>query len=194
MALASQMELERDHALDRDTGDELLALDDDLVAEANSSESASAENLYEFDFKALESQANFDRVLYEGSEFGFAAEPGSLEEEDFIGIPGLLEPEQVREILRARQARQSRRGEERKRQRVAAGEEEEPPPLYRTLKEQRTLLNSLVGMRAKLSGEPHAIIHAELRRVCGGPAVPQASVTQLQARIDLLRKRAGFGR
>jgi superfamily II DNA or RNA helicase len=193
IALANAMELERDHALDRDTGDELLELDDELVAEANSSESASAENLYEFDFKALESQANFDRVLYEGAEFGFSAEPGSLEEEDFIGIPGLLEPEQVKDLLRARQARQSRRGEDRKRERQASGEEE-PPPLYRTLKEQRTLLNSLVGMRAKISGEPHALVHAELRRVCGGPAVPQASVTQLQARIDYLRKRMGSGR
>jgi superfamily II DNA or RNA helicase len=193
MALASQMELERDHALDRDAGDAMLELDDQLLAEANGTESASAENLYEYDFKALESRANFDRVLYEGAEFGFSAEPGSLEEEDFIGIPGLLEPEQVSELLRARQARQSRRSENRKRERIARGEEE-PPPLYRTLKEQRTLLNSLVGMRAKLSGEPHAMIHAELRRSCGGPAVPQASVTQLQARIDLLRKRAGAGR
>jgi hypothetical protein len=171
----------------------MLELDDQLLAEANGTESASAENLYEYDFKALESRANFDRVLYEGAEFGFSAEPGSLEEEDFIGIPGLLEPEQVSELLRARQARQSRRSENRKRERIARGEEE-PPPLYRTLKEQRTLLNSLVGMRAKLSGEPHAMIHAELRRSCGGPAVPQASVTQLQARIDLLRKRAGAGR
>ncbi len=193
MALASQMELERDHALDRDIDESMLELDDESLAEANVSESASADNLYEYDFKALESRANFDRVLYEGAEFGFSAEPGSLEEEDFIGIPGLLEPEQVSELLRARQARQSRRSESRKRERIAAGEEE-PPPLYRTLKEQRTLLNSLVGMRAKLSGEPHAIIHAELRRICGGPAVPQASVTQLQARIDLLRKRAGSGR
>ena len=33
------------------------------------------------------------------------------------------------------------------------------------------------------------MVHAELRRVCGGPAVAQASVTQLQARIELLRKR-----
>jgi hypothetical protein len=61
-------------------------------------------------------------------------------------------------------------------------------PLYRNLKEQRALLNSLVGMRAKHTGEPHGIIHAELRRMAGGPAVPQASVAQLQSRIDLLRR------
>jgi hypothetical protein len=46
-------------------------------------------------------------------------------------------------------------------------------------------------MRAKRTGEPHGIIHAELRRTAGGPAVSQASVTQLQARIDLLRKNVG---
>ena len=30
---------------------------------------------------------------------------------------------------------------------------------------------------------------AELRRICGGPAVSHATVAQLQARIDVLRKR-----
>jgi len=67
-------------------------------------------------------------------------------------------------------------------------EERTPPPLFRTLKDQRTVLNGLVGARAKVSGQPHGIIHAELRRVCGGPAVAQATVSQLQARIDYLRK------
>ena len=57
--------------------------------------------------------------------------------------------------------------------------------------EQRTLLASLVGMGAKMADEPHGMVHAELRRECGGPAVAQASVTQLQKRIDLLRRRLG---
>ena len=56
-----------------------------------------------------------------------------------------------------------------------------------------TLLNSLVGMRSKLTGDAHGLIHAELRRVCGGPAVAQATVSQLQARIDFLRKRMNAG-
>jgi hypothetical protein len=66
-----------------------------------------------------------------------------------------------------------------------------PAPLYRDIKEQRTLLNSLVGLWSKTSGEPHGAIHTELRRICGGPAVAQASVTQLQSRIVLLRKWLG---
>lgn len=184
MELAHALELERDHALDRDAGDKLL--DDSLLVEAESSESVSESLTEEYDWKALESNANFDRVLFDGAEFGFAAEVGSDEELDFIGIPGILEPEQVRELLQARQARQSRRS--RAREAALPPEERTPPPLYRTLKDQRKVLNGLVSVQAKLTGQPHAIIHAELRRVCGGPAVPQATVAQLQARIDYLRK------
>src|SRR5690606_14518230 len=132
-----------------------------------------------FDFRALSSDANFDRVLYDGTEFGFAADVGTPEELDFIGLPGILEPDQVRELLRQRQARQSRRAKQRG--------TPVSQPLYRTLKEQRTLLNGLVASRARRTGEPHAHIHAELRRRVGGPPVAQASVAQLQARIDLLR-------
>ena len=192
-ALAATLELERDHALnraDRDGLEEIL-LDDGALDEANRTESASADADL-FDFKALASEAAFDRVLYDGGEFGFAAEVGSLEELDFIGIPGLLEPDQVRDLLRARAARQSRRVSDRKTRAEEQGDRrDEPAPLYRNLREQKSLLNSLVGSRAKRTGEPHAIIHAELRRMVGGPAVPQASVAQLQARIDALRNRSG---
>ena len=184
--LAKTLELERDHALDRDADPNLL-LDDSLLAAEEKSESASEGLLEEFEWKAIESDANFDRVLYDGGEFGFSAEMGSDEELDFIGIPGILEPEQVRELLQQRQARQSRRAADR--EKALPESERQPPALYRTLKEQRTLLNSLVGMRAKLTGEPHGIIHAELRRELGGPAVGTATVSQLQARIDSLRRR-----
>jgi superfamily II DNA or RNA helicase len=180
MLLAEKLEQERDHALDRNTGKDDL-LDDSLLDSENREEKTSDELADEFIWEAIESDANFDRVLFDGAEFGFAAETGSDEELDFIGLPGILEPDQVRELLLQRQKRQSRRAESRPKA-------EQPQPLYRTLKEQRTLLNNLVGRRAKLSNEPHGLIHAELRRVCGGPAVAQATVTQLQTRIDYLSK------
>ena len=190
MALASQLELERDHALDRRSGDgDDAGLDDSLLESANREERASEEAGLGT-WEAIGSDASFDRVLYDGTEFGTLAEPGSDEELDFIGIPGLLEPEQVSELLRHRQARQARRAGERRKHAVES-EHPEPVALYRTLKEQRALLNSLVGLWARHTGEPHSQVHAELRRVCGGPAVAQATVTQLQARIDLLRRRLG---
>ena len=197
LSLANAMELERDHALDRsnrDDGDDgMYNPEDAMVAAANKDEKASDDlGEEEFTWQALDSQATFDMVMFDGDEFGELAEPGTDEEFDFIGIPGLLEPEQVSELLRQRQSRQAKRSTD-KRKDAVTGEiaPQDPPPLYRTLKEQRTLLASLVGMWSKLAEEPHGMIHAELRRLCGGPAVAQASVTQLQARIDLLRRRLG---
>nr|WP_221244113.1 DEAD/DEAH box helicase [Cryobacterium roopkundense] len=197
LSLANAMELERDHALDRsnrDDGDDgMYNPEDAMVAAANKDEKASDSlGEEEFTWQALDSQATFDMVMFDGDEFGELAEPGTDEEFDFIGIPGLLEPEQVSELLRQRQSRQAKRSTD-KRKDPVTGEiaPQDPPPLYRTLKEQRTLLSSLVGMWSKLAEEPHGMIHSELRRLCGGPAVAQASVTQLQARIDLLRRRLG---
>lgn len=179
LALGAQLERERDHALDRHDPALGALLDDDALDEANRTERATADSAL-FEFAPIESHANFDRAMFQGDEFGFAAEVGTPEELDFIGIPGLLEPEQVRELLLQRQARQSRR--------TAGRRDGAPTPLYRTLREQRSLLNSLVAIQAKRSGMPHAHVHADLRRRTGGPPVPQASVAQLQARIDLLRR------
>lgn len=194
MDLAGRLELERDHALDRIRhGDGEQADEDAMMADANRDEKASDRLQEEFAFEALGSQATFDRVLFDGTEFGGYAEPGSDEELDFIGIPGLLEPDQVHDLLRQRQARQAKRAGAAAGLGGAASAQGDAPShaLYRTLKEQRSLLNSLVGLYAKNTGEAHGLVHAELRRVCGGPAVPQASVTQLQSRIELLRRRMG---
>ncbi|MGO1770134.1 MAG: ATP-dependent helicase, partial [Microbacterium sp.] len=117
------------------------------------------------------------------------AEPGSDEEKEFIGIPGLLEPEHVHELLMQRTARQSRHREARESRERETGAAALPEPLHRTLKEQRQLLNNLVGLYSRQTGEPHGRIHAELRRTCGGPAVAQATVAQLQKRIQTLRRR-----
>ncbi|WP_298742454.1 DEAD/DEAH box helicase [uncultured Microbacterium sp.] len=197
LALAGEMERERDHALDREKDDDGL-LDDDLLSEAEREEKASDELEQEFSYQALGSVAHFDRVLFDGREFGQLAVPGTPEEEEFLGIPGLLEPEHVHELLMQRQSRQSRHRRVREAGESSATATEAspdavdpglPPALHRSLREQRQLLNSLVGLYARQSGEPHGAVHAELRRVCGGPEVARATVAQLQARIEVLRRR-----
>jgi superfamily II DNA or RNA helicase len=189
LKLAEQLELERDHALDRPSDDETAgALDEDALTAANRQDKASEALTLDGAFEALGSDAKFDRVLYDGGEFGFEAEVGSEEELDFLGLPGLLDPDQVRDLLRHRQAKQQRRGK---------GRTAPPPapqpiqdlPLHKRIKEQRSLLNDLVGLWSHRTNAPHGAVHAELRRICGGPAVAQASPDQLQARIELLRKR-----
>jgi len=193
LELAHELERQRDHALARESdGDEWNA-EEDLMDAAEREESASYALTEEFTFQALGSHAHFDRVLFDGKEFGQLAVPGTPEEEEFLGIPGLLEPEHVHELLMHRQARQGRHRRAREARESEEGESEttDAPPaaLHRTLKEQRQLLNSLVGLYARQSGEAHGLVHAELRRICGGPAVSHATVAQLQSRIEVLRRR-----
>ncbi|UNK69322.1 DEAD/DEAH box helicase [Microbacterium sp. H1-D42] len=188
MTLANEMEKQRDHALDRQTKDD-EGLEDSLLESANREDDASDALTQEFSYQAISSLAHFDRVVFDGKEFGQLAEPGTPEEEEFIGFPGLLEPEHVHELLMQRQTRQGRLREAREAVAPPEATTTLPAPLHRTLREQRQLLNSLVGLYARQSGEPHGSVHAELRRVCGGPSVAQATVTQLQSRIDVLRKR-----
>ncbi|WBU38564.1 DEAD/DEAH box helicase [Homoserinibacter sp. YIM 151385] len=191
LGLAAELERERDHALDRESSGEDGLLDDSMLDAANREEQASDALVDEFEWKALGSVATFEKVVYDGHEFGQLAEPGTDEEWDFIGLPGILEPEQVSDLLRQRQSRQSRRAEERRRRdpgAVDVAEQSSPAALHRTLSEQRKLLNSLVSIEARGSGRTHGQVHAEVRRVCGGPEVARATVTQLQARIDHLRR------
>ncbi len=174
LGLAAEMEVERDHALGEKKREE--GWDDELLERANSEEQASDQLAFP-GFEALESDASFDRALFDGGEFGLGAEAGSDEEADFLGIPGLLEPEQVTTLLRKRQAAQS-----------AQPKKAAPLSDPRRRREVRKELTSLVSAWAQKSGQPHAFVHAELRRICGGPEVARASVEQIESRIGQVRR------
>jgi superfamily II DNA or RNA helicase len=190
LGLAGELEVERDHALDRpkkDGEDEGWSPEDALVAAANREDKAS-DTLDGAAFEALEAQATFDRVLFDSQEFGTQAEVGSDEEQDFLGIPGLLEPDQVTTLLRQRQAEQLAA---RSRKRGRTGEPEpasDEMAAHREVNALRKELHSLVGAWARRTSQPHATVHADLRRACGGPEVPKASPEHLRERIDTLRR------
>ena len=64
-----------------------------------------------------------------------------------------------------------------------------PPTVSREqLAALRKELNGLVGAWSHRTGQPHGVIHNELRNSCGGPALPQASAEQIKARIDKIRQ------
>ncbi|MHB1430984.1 MAG: DEAD/DEAH box helicase, partial [Streptosporangiaceae bacterium] len=92
---AAELEAERDHVL-RPRGDEDP---DQELADAQRRRDTSDQLEQAAPFQALEASAHFDRVLFDGGEFGTSAE-----EDDFLGLPGLLEPEQVALLLRKRRA------------------------------------------------------------------------------------------
>jgi superfamily II DNA or RNA helicase len=186
LGLAAELEVARDHVLGRRINDEadIFAAEEGLIAQAQAGEGALEEGL---PFEALGSEARFDHVVFDGATFGHEGEVhvGSDEEMDFLGIPGLLEPGQMRELLQQRQARRRSAG-----RRTAVPEPDTVTELttHEQLAALRRELNGLVAAWHHRTGQAHGVTHAELRRECGGPAAAVANATQLRARIDRVRE------
>lgn len=194
LGFASEMEVQRDHVLGKRVRDEddIFAAEDRLLEQANQGESASDE--LNLSFEALGSEARFDRVLFDGGEFGHAGEVhvGSEEEMDFLGIPGLLEPDQMRDLLRQRQHERARKQKSAMAEQAASAKEAVAEVAEVATHEQlavlRRELNGLVAAWYHRTGTPHGMTHARLRKECGGPAAAVANATQLAARIDRVRE------
>ena len=182
LGFAAELEAERDHVLRSGTGEEPEV---DELAEAQR-ERDTPDQLDEPAFQPLNASVHFDRVLYDGGEFGTAAAAGSPEEEDFLGLPGLLEPDQVRTLLSKRQ--QSQLAARTATGSPAPAAEAAPPVTRQQLAALRKELNGLVGAWSHRTGQAHGVIHAELRQTCGGPPLPQATADQIQARITTIRR------
>ena len=189
LELASELERERNHVLGKPhrVSD---GLDDELLEQAQKKEDEPSE--LENGFEMLGSDAELDQVIFDGSSFGTATEAGSDEEADYLGIPGLLDHSQMRDLLSRRQDEQLQ-----KRSAKAAATGAPPPPMttHGQLRELRKELNLLVAAFHHRTGKPHGWIHNELRRICGGPPVASAVVvgqgpgdaggTNVDARITL---------
>jgi superfamily II DNA or RNA helicase len=185
---AATMEEERDHALNRPSTDEaeasLWAEEEGLLAAANRTEKTVG--LEDTAFEALESDAHFDHVLFDAQQFGLHAAVGSEEEQDYLGLPGLLEPDQVTTLLNERQAKQTKAAGARGGAPAPSGPS--PVSAHRALAAQRKELNKLVAAYSSKTGSPHANIHLELRRSCGGPELAAATSEQVLERVERIRR------
>lgn len=186
LELASQMEVERDHVLGKPhRANE--GWDDELLADANRVKDEQGEE--EKAFTALGASAELDQVIYDGSSFGTAAFTGTVEEQDYLGLPGLLEPDQVRALLRKRQKEQLDQAVARTRPQTVQPTQaaDRPQSVAERLASLRRELNTLVTMYHHRTGKPHSVVHGELRRYCGGPPTAMATAEQLEERIATLR-------
>ena len=175
LELASLLEAQRDHVLGKPHRE---SLGDELVERRRSEPTEEDKG-----FESLGASAELDQVIFDGSSFGTATPAGSEEEADYLGIPGLLDADQMRDLLRRRQ-------EEQLTKRTAMGL---PEPVrdstrHGQLRELRRELNTLVSLAHHRTGKPHGWIHNELRRICGGPPIAAATTDQLQARIAAVRE------
>ncbi|CAN5500731.1 DEAD/DEAH box helicase [soil metagenome] len=173
LARAGSMEVERDHALDRVVAvgevEDLWSPEEGILAAANAAESAPDST---GGFEALESDAQFDHVLFDAEQFGLGALPGSDEEQDYLGLPGLLEPDQVAHVLRDRQSKQNRGGGG-----AAAAAQ---VSAHRALAAHRKELNTLVSAYARKSGQPHAIVQPS----CGAAVTARSWRRQMPIRSN----------
>jgi superfamily II DNA or RNA helicase len=171
LLLASEMEAQRNHVL----GKPHRESQDDEYVERRKSEPSELDN----GFESLGADAELDQVIFDGSSFGTATPAGSDEEADYLGIPGLLDATQMRDLLRRRQEEQlSKR---------TATDEVPRVSTHGQLRELRRELNTLVSIAHHRTGKPHGWIHNELRRICGGPPIAAATTDQLKARIEAVR-------
>lgn len=180
LQLASEMEAQRNHIIGKphreSQGDEW----DDAAAE-DAAKKKSERDEMDNGFEMLGAEAELDQVIFDGSSFGTATPSGSDEEADYLGIPGLLDSAQMRDLLRRRQ------DEQLVKRTAAGGAVPVTSTTHGQLRDLRKELNALVTLAHHRTGKPHGWIHNELRRICGGPVVAAANSDQITARIEAVR-------
>ena len=186
LQLASEMEAQRNHVLGKPHRESEDDWDEEYV-EKRTSEPSELDN----GFESLGADAELDQVIFDGSSFGSATPSGSDEEADYLGIPGLLDATQMRDLLRRRQEdqldRRSRASGDNASSTAAGGAVPVASTTHGQLRDLRRELNALVTLAHHRTGKPHGWIHNELRRICGGPVVAAANSDQLRERIEAVR-------
>ncbi|MDT4974577.1 MAG: hypothetical protein QOG98_335 [Pseudonocardiales bacterium] len=174
LALAAELEDERNHVIPPPSVDDPLDLDVERVQ----TEPAEVDG-----YELVDADAAFAHVLHAGRAVvsEWTGLEISAEDEDFLGLPGILSPEQMASVLARRDSAA------RKKANTAA---EAPPSeamaAWRSGAALRKEVNRLVGVLAARHGTPHGQIHAQLRRAVPGPASAAASIDVLEGRRDHL--------
>ena len=180
LQLASELEAQRNHVLGAPHRPDADPLDGDPATRTQTEQGEEDRG-----FTSLGADAELDQVIFDGSSFGTATPAGSDEEADYLGIPGLLDADQMRALLHQRQDEQLQK---RARLQQDAAHAAPVPSMHGELRELRRELNTLVSLTHHRTGKPHGWIHNELRRRCGGPPIAAATRDQIQARIVALRQ------
>ncbi|MFI0431964.1 MAG: ATP-dependent helicase, partial [Candidatus Nanopelagicales bacterium] len=125
------------------------------------------------------SEATLDRMVFDGGVFDTPTMPLDADEDEFLGIPGLLDADEVADLLR-----------ERRRKTPGPAAAAAPATTAASVSALRSELNTCARAYARQRGITPAAAHGEARRATGGPPAAQADAATLQARIEVLRKRA----
>jgi superfamily II DNA or RNA helicase len=193
LSLAASMEEQRNHVMPpprTQPDDELEALD---LPPREPREGEMKQ------WEALEADARFAHVLHSGTAHtGEGSGPTVVvdeEDEEFLGIPGLLTPAQTAELLAKRddelrlRIAQSHRDDDGGDFMLVEDhpDEDDAGRSWRDAAELRREINRLVNRVAARTSQPQAVVHTQLRQSVPGPPSASASVDVLRARRERLR-------
>ena len=177
LALAAELETEREHVIPppKEPDDLLDPFQPELPEPASD----------DLGYEALAAEAEFAHVLFGGQALTGMEPMSNLsdEDEDYLGLPGLLAPAQMAALLKKRDTAA--------RQTVTTNvvAEQTPAQVQAAHKQKASLrkeINSMVNRHAMRSGTPHAQVHASLRKAVPGPPSASAALDVLERRRDHL--------
>jgi superfamily II DNA or RNA helicase len=174
LALAAELEDERNHVIPPPSVADPL----DLDLERQETEPTEAEG-----YEIVDADAAFAHVLHAGRAVvsEWTGLEISAEDEDFLGLPGILSPEQMASVLARRDSAARKKANT-----AADAQPSEAMAAWRSGAALRKEVNRLVGVLAARHGTPHGQIHAQLRRAIPGPASAAAGIDVLEGRRDHL--------
>ncbi|GAB7193292.1 DEAD/DEAH box helicase [Kineococcus sp. NUM-3379] len=191
LALAAELESDRNHVIAPPRSGEALPDPGELDAlPVERREGGPGE------FEALDAQAEFAHVLHGGravTAVGSSVVELDESAEDYLGLPGLLSPEQTAALLSQRDEeirRRTSRAEQPALDLAGAAEAEQQPveedATWHTAALLRKEIHGLVGQVAARRQMPHASVYAKLRGAVPGPPSASAPVELLRRRRDHL--------
>jgi superfamily II DNA or RNA helicase len=174
LALAAELEDERNHVIPPPSADDPLELD----LEREETEPGAADG-----YELIDADASFAHVLHAGRAVvsEWTGVEISAEDEDFLGLPGILSPEQMASVLARRDSAARKKADT-----AVDAPPSEAMAAWRSGAALRKEVNRLVGILAARHGTPHGQIHAQLRRAVPGPPSAAASIDVLEGRRDHL--------
>jgi len=147
------------------------------------------------EWEALDAEAEFAHVLHGGrAHVGDDPLPVGDDDGDYLGLPGLLTPEQTAALLARRDTELRRRVSAVGRAQAEGAATASGTTTWRAAGDLRREVNRLVAQVSARTGTPHAAVHAHLRREVPGPPSAAADAALLERRRDALLLRLATGR
>lgn len=177
LALAAEMEQQRKHVIGAKSAEDFLEEAAEM-AKAEEGEKVMNSNT------TITSSASFDHVLFNGKALDGLAMELTPDDENYLGLPGLLSPSQMASLLRSRDAELRSLG-------ILKDHDSEAPKrenVHAKIMEAKKDINRMVSRIALSRGVGHAYLHKLTQKAVPGPPSSSATLAILEERRQWLQE------